>query len=65
MKFYEQYSISALKVELDNIKRLQQLVKEMEKPENFTYIDVLNLHTCLETLYNELQDVTKKKQSTI
>ena len=65
MKTYKNYSLSAIKVELDNLRKIKQLVRNMEKPENFTYIDVLNLHNYLETLYNELQDTIKQKQSTI
>lgn len=62
MNCYKNYSTSALKVELENLKRLKQLVRYMNKPDNFTYIDILNLHNYLETLHNELQDVIKQRQ---
>ena len=62
MNCYKNYSASALKVELENLRRLKQLVRDMNKPDNFTYIDILNLHNYLETLHNELQDVIKQRQ---
>lgn len=47
---YEMHSTSALEVELKNIKNLMILVSQMKKPDNFTYIDVMNLHNHLSVL---------------
>lgn len=61
MQIYESHSLKALNTELDNVKRLKVLVNEMKKPDNFTYVDVLNLHQHLEALENHLRDKIKEK----
>lgn len=60
MKPYENHSVTALKTQLDNVKRLKVLVKEMKKPDNFTYIDVLNLHQHLDELESCLRENIKE-----
>lgn len=56
---YINHSESALQLELKNLTRIKQLVKEMEKPKNFTYIDILNLHEHLDNLEKYLEQVIK------
>lgn len=63
MKPYENHSLEALKTQLDNVKRLKVLVNEMKKPDNFTYIDVLNLHQHLEELESCLRENIKEKSA--
>ena len=63
MKPYENYSLAALKTQLDNVKKLKVLVNEMKKPDNFTYIDVLNLHQHLEELETCLRENIKEKSA--
>lgn len=63
MKPYENRSVAALKTQLDNVKRLKVLVNEMKKPDNFTYIDVLNLHQHLEELESCLRENIKEKSA--
>ena len=63
MKPYENPSVAALKTQLDNVKRLKVLVNEMKKPDNFTYIDVLNLHQHLEELESCLRENIKEKSA--
>lgn len=60
MKPYENHSVAALKTQLDNVKRLKALVNEMKKPDNFTYIDVLNLHQHLDELESCLRENIKE-----
>lgn len=60
MKPYENHSVAALQTQLDNVKRLKALVKEMKKPDNFTYIDVLNLHEHLDELESCLRENIKE-----
>ncbi len=50
MRPYESHTTAALKTELTNIHKIKLLVKDMPKPENFTYLDVLNLHNHLDEL---------------
>lgn len=64
MKNYSHYSENALRAEIQNINRLLILIDEMKKPENFTYIDVLNLHTYLESVKVELTDQLNSKKYT-
>lgn len=59
MKPYENHNLAALKTQLDNVKRLKALVNEMKKPDNFTYIDVLNLHQHLDELESCLRENIK------
>ena len=47
---YKFYTIPALRTDLDSLKRMKQLIKEMNKPENFTYVDVVNLHNYIDCL---------------
>lgn len=47
---YKFYTIPALRTELDSLKKMKHLIKEMEKPENFTYVDVVNLHNYIDCL---------------
>ena len=63
MKPYEKHSVAALKTQLDNVKRLKVLVNEMNKPDNFTYIDLLNLHQHLEELESCLRENIKEKSA--
>ena len=60
---YETHSTGALEVELKNIKKLLILVSQMKKPDNFTYVDVMNLHNHLgvlkECIEEQLNDRTK------
>ena len=63
MNPYENHSVAALKTQLDNVKRLKVLVNEMKKPDNFTYIDVLNLHQHLEELETCLRENIKEKSA--
>lgn len=60
---YENHSAAALKTQFDNVKRLKVLVNEMKKPDNFTYIDVLNLHQHLEELETCLRANLKEKSA--
>ena len=63
MNLYENHSVAALKTQLENVKRLKALVNEMKKPDNFTYIDVLNLHQHLEELETCLRENIKEKSA--
>ena len=63
MNLYENHSVAALKTQLENVKRLKALVNEMKKPDNFTYIDVLNLHQHLEELVTCLRENIKEKSA--
>lgn len=47
---YKYHSDAALKTELEDINKLRILIKEMKKPDNFTYMDVVNLDNHLEEL---------------
>ena len=60
---YAYHSESALTAELADVKRLRILVNEMKKPDNFTYIDIVKLHKCLEELEAHLRARTKEKTS--
>ena len=60
MQPYSGHSLSALNTELRNVKRLKALVSEMKKPDNFTYIDVLNLHQHLDEMERYLKDAIKE-----
>ena len=63
MNPYENHIVAALKTQLENVKRLKALVNEMKKPDNFTYIDVLNLHQHLEELETCLRENIKEKSA--
>lgn len=61
---YENHSTAALEVELNDIKKLLVLVKEMKRPDNFTYMDVANLHNHLETLKTCISEqLSERKKS--
>ena len=60
---YEFYSGGALELELRNIEHIKMLVKEMEKPSNFTYIDVLNLHNHLDMLQRCIEHTIKERRN--
>ena len=57
------HSVAALQTQLNNVKRLKALVNEMKKPDNFTYIDVLNLHQPLDELESCLRENIKEKSA--
>lgn len=43
-------SMSVTEKDLKRVKELIMLVDQMDKPKNFTYMDVLDLHSYLESL---------------
>ena len=63
MKPYENHGVAALKTQLNNVTRLKVLVNEMKKPDNFTYLDVLNLHHHLAELESCLRENIKEKSA--
>lgn len=63
MKVYKNHTKPALEAEIQNVKNLLRLVNEMKKPDNFTYIDILNLHTHLEELLDCLKQELKERES--
>lgn len=60
---YENYSVTELRKQLEDVQRLKVLVNEMKKPDNFTYIDIVNLHEHLKELERCLQKQLKEKQN--
>ena len=54
---YSNHTKSALTAEIRDLQHLLRLIDNMEKPSNFTYVDVVNLYKHLEELQNYLQVV--------
>ena len=54
-------SVKMLEEELAKVSRLKMLSKTMQKPDNFTYIDVLNMHRCFDLLENIIKTALKEK----
>lgn len=55
MSVYESNSTITLKNDLRDVQRLKSLVKDMKKPDNFTYLDLLLLNQHLTKLEKHLQ----------
>ena len=56
MSKYSKYSLEALKQEKQQLTNIKRLMCVMEKPKNFTYMDVLDLHTAVDTLIEIIQE---------
>lgn len=63
MTHYQNLTKNNLKEELNEVQHLIYLVKNMERPNNFTYMDVTLLHKHLEELRNCLQYEFKCKEN--
>ena len=51
---YENHTTAALKAQRDDVKKLLILIDGMKKPENFTYMDVSNLHSHMSELLKSI-----------
>ena len=59
---FENYSYKALQEELRKLKDIKSVITNMERPKNFTYIDVLNLHEYIDMLIKHAELMLKEKQ---
>lgn len=48
-------SIKTTQLKLQEVRRIKHLVKDMKKPNNFTYTDITTLYQQLEELENYLR----------
>lgn len=48
-------SIKTTQLKLQEVRRIKHLVKDMKKPNNFTYTDITTLYQQLEELENYLK----------
>ena len=55
-------STKELEQELSKIKNLIILVKNMKKPDTFTYMDVVYLHDYLELIKNSIEEELKRRK---
>ena len=62
MSVYETKSTVTLKNDLRDVQRLKSLVKDMKKPDNFTYLDVLLLNQHLARLEKHIQSMIGSKE---
>lgn len=60
---YENSSIETLQSHLKEVKNLLHLVRNMQKPDNFTYVDISNLHTQLNVLKESIEEQLKERQN--
>ena len=60
---YKNYSVPALEAELSSLKKMKQLLKSMHKPENFTYIDIVNLHNYVDALERIVSEELDNRKS--
>ena len=58
---FEHYSYKALQEELRKLKATKSVISNMERPKNFTYVDVLNLHEYIDMLIKEAELQLKSK----
>ena len=61
---YKNYTVKQLKSEQEELKSLKRLISNMNKPDNFTYLDIFKLHQQIDNLLNIVTDVLKEKQET-
>ena len=54
MTHYQNLTKNSIKQELNEVKHLLHLVRNMDRPNNFTYMDVTMLHKHLEDLRDYL-----------
>lgn len=59
---YKNYTVKQLKSEQEELKSLKRLISNMNKPDNFTYLDIFKLHQQIDNLLNIVTDVLKEKQ---
>ena len=62
---YEYYSTVALETELRDVKNMLYLVNNMQKPDNFTYIDVKNLINYLTILKESIEIQLKERKEEV
>lgn len=62
---YEYYSTVALETELRDVKNMLYLVNNMQKPDNFTYIDVRNLINHLTILKESIELQLKERKEEV
>ena len=62
MTHYQNLTKNNLKQELNEVQHLLYLVNNMERPNNFTYMDVTILHKHLEDLRDYLHHELKCKE---
>ena len=62
---YEYYSTVALETELRDVRNMLYLVNNMQKPDNFTYIDVKNLINYLTVLKESIELQLKERKEEV